>query len=428
MMLVYNILFPVAFLFFVPGMLWKLIRRSGHKETYWERFGLFSAERRRDLTERRGCVWIHAVSVGETVVALSLIRSLLKRDPERSIVLSTTTTTGQNLARRDAPEGVEVIFCPIDFLPFVKRVVSMLRPSTLVIFETEIWPNIIREVGRAGGTVSLVNARMSDRSYRGYFRFRCFFRPILEWFDHICVQSALDAERFRSIAPNADVRVCGNMKFDQELPENLSDIDLSECFDSDGVVILGASTHPGEERLIAEQFFVLRVDHPGLRLILVPRHAERGAEIAAVLENMGVSFHRRSLGGHPEQPVDCLLADTTGEMLSFMSASDVVIMGKSLAGHDEGHNLIEPALLAKPIITGATLTNFRETLDILRDADGLIPVKDKKELREALDRLIADASLRMELGKKAKDAIVSHKGATDATLRILLEGTDKRAK
>ena len=170
MRFIYNLIFPLAFVFFVPGMIIKLIRRPGYKRTFMERFAVFSMAKKKRLKEYQGAAWVHAVSVGETVIAAALIDKWQQAHPERKFVLSTTTTTGQELARKKTNDDVVVIYCPIDFIFFVRRVLSLVKPVMLVIFETEIWPNMIAEARKSGAKVALVNARMSDRSARGYYR------------------------------------------------------------------------------------------------------------------------------------------------------------------------------------------------------------------------------------------------------------------
>lgn len=416
----YNLFFPVGFLFFVPGLLIKYRSRGGWKATYGERFGLFSPERREELATFHGAIWIHAVSVGETVVALSLIESYLKRFPDRRFILSTTTTTGQELARRRCPANTAVIFCPIDFLWMVRRTFDVLRPAMLAIFETEIWPNMIREARRRRIPTVLVNGRMSDHSAAGYRRARVFFGPLLRQFDALLVQSQADADRYLGISPAAKVIVNGNLKFDQTVPETIDDPHLEAYFGAgEHLVLLAASTHSGEEALVASSYQELKKRFPSLRLVLVPRHAERGADIAAMLAEKGLSFCRRSTGEVPAEPVEVLLADTTGEMFKFMNAADIVVMGKSLSGHDEGHNLIEPALLAKPIVTGHVLRNFRYLLNTLCDADALAVVTGDGELTPRLAELLGNPELRRELGTRACETIRRHRGAAERTVDTL---------
>lgn len=419
----YNLFFPLVFLFFLPGLVVKLIRRPGRKKNYPERFAIFSREKKERLKALDHPVWMHAVSVGETNLALTALQAWKKIDPERRFVLSTTTTTAQEIARQKVPDGVEVIFCPIDFLPFVRKTFRLIRPSGLVVFETEIWPNLVRTAKKLGLPTALVNARMSDHSLKGYRRFRMFFAPVLRCFDAICVQTEADRDRYRMIAPDLEDRIVvgGNIKFDQRLPENFRIPDLIKIFPSGGSpVIIGASTHSGEEKMIVGAFRKLREQYKGALLILVPRHAERGAEIAELLKSAGMSFLRRSTGERfGEGPVDCLLADTTGELMGFLAASDIVIMGKTLAGNHDGQNIIEPAVLGKAIVCGRELRNFREAMEILRKADAVLTVETEEELRRALYMLSSDPELRVKLGRRAYEAITAHSGAIAKNIELL---------
>lgn len=415
----YNFFLPAGFLFFLPGLIIKYRNRGGWKDTYAERFGRFTPERRKELAAFRGAVWIHAVSVGETVVALSMIRSYLKLHPDRKFVISTTTTTGQELARKNAPENCIVIFAPIDFPFIIKQTLDLIQPSLLAIFETELWPNLIWNCRKRGIPVALVNGRISDHSRRGYNRFRCFFGPLLENFNIMMMQSVEDEERIKSISPDAVTVMTGNLKFDQQLPENLEAPGYESCFGTGKMILLGASTHSGEEALIAETFAELKKEFPSLKLVLVPRHAERAEDVIAELDKLQLSWHRRTNTVPPAQEVDVLLADTTGEMLKLMNGADVVIMGKSLAGHDEGHNLIEPALLHKPIVTGHVLRNFRVLLDLLRDGDGVVTIAEDKELRPKLAELFRSPELRKNYGERGFELVSANRGAAARSIAEL---------
>ncbi|MBO5766425.1 MAG: 3-deoxy-D-manno-octulosonic acid transferase [Lentisphaeria bacterium] len=420
MIFIYNLLLPLAFLFFIPGLLLKYRNRGGWKSTFGERFGRFTPERVKELSEYHGAIWIHSVSVGETMIALGFVKQYLKRCPEQKFVISTTTTTGQELARSRCPENTAVIFCPIDFIWMVRRAYNVVKPSKLIIFETELWPNLLCEAVRRKVPVTLVNGRMSDHSAKGYRRARMFFAPLLRKFSLIAVQTNADRERYLAVCPDANVIVSGNMKFDQTPPENIADPGLPGYFgEGDFTVILGASTHPGEEELIAREYQTLLKEYPQTRLVLVPRHAERGADVENDIRKLGLSCIRRSQAQKTSTPVEVLIADTTGEMFKFINSADVVIMGKSLAGHDEGHNLIEPALLDKAIVTGSVLRNFRFILNVLVEAGAVITVSGNQELYQVLQKLIADPQYCRSIGKRAGDAIRCHCGAMDRCIDLI---------
>jgi 3-deoxy-D-manno-octulosonic-acid transferase len=420
-MLIYNLFFIVGLVFFLPSLVWKLIFRGGRKKNFFERLGFFSKEKKEILKNLGGDIWVHSVSVGETQTALSMIKAWSNRNPKRRFVLSTTTTTAQELAYKNLPPNTALIFCPLDFITIVRNTIHLLRPRLLVIFETEIWPNMICESRKYGSGIALVNARISDRSVRGYEKLSFFFGKILSNIHVICVQTEKDAERFLRISQNLPIHVCGNMKFDQNIKElPFNDIALEDIFGKEKkLTIIAASTHHGEEELIGKAFLKMKERHPSTKLIIVPRHAERGRFIAAELKKLGISFVRKSEGKKNATPVECLIVDTTGELLKFIAVSDIVIMGKSLAGHTEGHNLIEPALLGKPIITGGVLSNFRFILQVLLNEDGLITVFDFDQLCSALNKLADIPDMRQKIGENAKKAVQKHRGAIEKTVKLL---------
>ena len=421
MIFLYRLFFPLAFVFFLPGLLIKLIRRPGRKCNYAERFGVFSRDRKEALEKMNGAVWIHAVSVGETNVALSLLKKWIEANPNRKFVFSTTTTTAQEIAWNKVPPGVEVFFCPLDFTPYVNKVLKMIRPSALVILETEIWPNMVALAGKSGAKVILVNGRISDHSARGYCRVRAFFAPVLRQFDRICAQTALDAERFDAVAHGLPVAVTGNMKFDQIPSADLKGIDLTEFFEGDFLPVLACSTHAPEEKMMLEAFQTARKQHPELKLVIVPRHAERGNEIENQIQNTGLSYYRRTSGKPLSGKVDCLLADTTGELLKFIRSAEIVLMGKTFCGNNEGQNIIEPAALGKAIVTGPEMRNFKQAFAALSQGHAILNLNTDAELADAIIKLADDPELRRELGTNASKAISAHAGALNKTITILEE-------
>lgn len=418
----YNLFFPIGLIFFLPSLITKFKKRGGAKKNFSERFGIFSKDKEIALGKFRGALWIHSVSVGETQIAVSFIKKWQSFYPDQKFVISTTTTTGQAIAEEKLPPNTIAIFCPIDYVFIVRRTFNLIAPSALIIFETELWPNMICESRRRGIPVSLVNARVSDRSFNSYLRFSFFFSPLMKKLSLICAQTEQDKERLKKISPLANVVVSGNMKFDQSIPQNMPEANLSQYFgETPFFTLMGASTHPGEEKVLADAFISIKKDYSNLKLLLVPRHAERAPEISAELERLGIKYVRKTKFETSKEIYDCLLLDTTGEMLAFMAKADIVVMGKSFAGHDEGHNLIEPALLSKPIITGAVLKNFRFVLDALRSQNALITINSDNELETAIRKLLENKEFRIQLGKKAFECISRHGGATEKTIKLIKE-------
>ena len=422
MIFLYRLLLPAAFLFFLPGLIVKLIRRSGRKKNFAERFGFFAKDRREALSSIKGCIWFHAVSVGETNVALSLLKKWKELYPERKFVFSTTTTTAQEIAWNKVPQGVEVFFCPVDFSWTVRKVLKMIRPSALVIFETEIWPNLVTLARKSGAKVYLANGRISDRSAKGYSRMRFFFRPILKCFDRICVQTSLDQERFCTICPAQEKAICvtGNIKFDQAPSPDLKGIDLTECFGPEEFIpLLACSTHSPEEKILLEAFLEARKEVKNLKFILVPRHAERGNELEKMLLDHKVTYHRRSTGKAVNTPVDCLLADTTGELVKFIASSRIILMGKTFGPNHEGQNIIEPASMGKAVITGPAMLNFKQAFSALKEGNGVLALSDETELAGAILRLAKDPAYCDEIGANAEKAVAVHRGASVRTIELL---------
>ena len=418
----YRLLFPVIFLFFIPGIVLKLIRRPGYKKSYAERFGFFSKDRKRILKGNwQKTIWIHSVSVGETNLALTVIRRWNERNPDRKYILSTTTTTAQEIARNKAPENVFVIFCPLDSYGCVRRTLNLLNPTALVIFETELWPNMIAMAHARNMKLALVNTRISDKSFKGYRRFRFFFRPMLEAFDLICAQTELDKERLLQIAPAMaeHIAVNGNIKFDQTPPQGPG-FDFSPYFGKEGkTVVLAASTHAPEEELIVNSWLKVKNTYPDARLAIVPRHAERGGEIEKLIHASGLTCFRKSCQSGDTLPVDCLLADTTGELAKMILSADLVLMGKTLAGNHEGQNIIEPAIMGKPIICGPELTNFRQAMDALKRQNAVFIVQKDADLPMAMDALLGSPELRFQYGERARVTMLENQGALNKTVTAL---------
>lgn len=422
----YNLLFLVAFLIYVPFYAVHLLRRGGLGWAFLQRFGLFGPVSRGALRALDQPVWVHAVSVGETVAALTFIRRLQERNPGRAVVLSTTTTTGYDLASRKVPRGVTCIYCPLDFWPCVRRALELVRPALLVIFEVEIWPNLILQTAGRGVPVVLVNGRMSDRSGRGYARWSGFFGRLFRSFRVICVQTPEDAVRLRPLAGDAvTVAVCNTMKFDQVPDANGKDKSaaLNEAFgQAERLVVCAGSTHPGEEAMACDAVLALRPEFPSLRLVLVPRHHERAAEVEKVLQERRLSYRLLLpvAGREPAAaPVDVLLVNTTGELMNFYAACDVAYVGKSLAGNEGGHNIIEPAIFAKPILHGANMQNFRAVAAIFQDAQAAVQVQDASGFTPALRQLLAGSQERQALGGRARRVVEASRGAIDRTLDLI---------
>ncbi len=427
----YNLFLPLVMLVYLPAFAIKMVRRGGGWHHLVERFGIFTSTQRVALRQLHAPVWVHAVSVGEVVAALEFIRRWRERRPGLEVLLSVTTTTGHATAQARLPERVRLIYCPLDFHFTVRRVMRLVRPRLLVIFEVEIWPNLIAAAARAGVPVALANGRLSDRSARGYRRYAWFFRPLLRRFSRLCVQSAADAERLRAVVgPDAPVQVCNTMKFDQTPDQTQRDANatLDAIFGtSPRLVLTAGSTHPGEEAAVADAFLKLKSEFPQLKLVLVPRHHERTTQVEAVLRDRGLAWHLLNAPpvvavattSAPAPAADVLLVNTTGELMRFYSVADVAFVGKSLAGNHGGHNIIEPALFAKPVLHGPNLENFRQVAEIFRHDHASIEVADADALTNTLRALLANPAERAAFGRRARATVEHHRGAIARTIDLL---------
>ncbi len=431
----YNLLFPVLFTIYLPFFLSRLIRRGHYREGFCERFGVYAAAKRDRLKATEKPVWIHAVSVGEAVAALSFISRWTARYPDLTFVISTTTSTGQHIVRKRAPENVIPVYFPLDFYPITQRAIKAIAPRMIVIFEVEIWPNIITCADRRNIPITLVNARMSDNSARGYRRYRSFFGAIFSKFALVCTQTQEDARRIRDVTgERAPVHVCNTMKFDQDpgIPDTGTKDAIYALYPrSSHKIFVAASTHPGEEKLVLDAVEQSLGPRAAIGIILVPRHAERTPEIESILKRAGRDYilftdlvannerYRTQEAAGPSANPPILVVNTTGEMLAVLAAADIVFMGNSLAGHDGGHNIIEPALFGKPIIFGTGMKNFRLVAQIFKDNNACIEVADGDALKAATQRLLRDSEECSRLGKAAKRTIDENRGAIDRTITLL---------
>ena len=420
----YDILFPLLFLLYLPFYLVHIFRRGGLTREYWQRFGFFGKDIRQRLASLDSKVWVHAVSVGESVAAVTFIRAWQKAHPKDNVVFSCGTSTAFETMRKKALPDVTLIYCPFDFFWAVRTALKVVAPHTLVIFEVEIWPNLIRMANKRGIKVCLVNGRMSDKSSAGYAKWSCVFRPIFNSFSTLCVQTEEDTKRIeRVIGSSERIAVCGTMKFDQ-VPD-VGTADVTSVLDStfgtgQRITFVVGSTHPGEEELICQAVADIRKAHPELKMVLVPRHCERANEVAAVVEKHGLSC--RMLKGEDAAKagqVDVLLVNTTGELMNYYGAADVAYVGKSLAGQTGGHNIIEPAIFGKAIIHGSHMENFRAVAELFRNAEASVEVVQESDFEGALLRLVENPAERERLGKNARGLVDKYRGAIDRTIQAI---------
>lgn len=426
--LLYNLLFPIVFLCMLPKFLSRMLKRGGYGQHFEQRIGHFGTQTKARLREHKR-IWVHAVSVGEIYVALRFIKAYRAAHPEAHFALSTTTSTAHKIGRESIDDRDVLFYFPVDLPVIIRKVLRIIDPERIVLMEGEFWPNLIRLADNRGIPISLVNGRMSEKSFRGYKKLYSLTRDILRRIDPICVQGELDAERMRGIgAPEKQVHVMGTVKFDvaQRDPageKSAADIMQLLGVPDDAVVLLGGSTWPGEEDALCALYKKLRAEFPKLFLVLVPRHVERAAEVVQCLENHGLDYVRRSgldPEKAPEQTPDVLFIDTTGELRNFYSAADIIFVGKSLCEHG-GQNPIEPAMYGKAVVVGPNMENFPAVMPVFVKAEAILQVEDVRELEQAVRGLLEDVQQRAALGERAAMCVEKNRGAIERTVELIGE-------
>ena len=400
-------------------MLWRGFRDRSYWSHFGERFG---------FGERLlpGSVWIHAVSVGEVQASAALVRTLRERYPQMPIVVTTLTPTGAERARTLFKDLAQVRYIPFDLPGSVRRFFKRIQPRLAVIFETELWPNLYHHCGRRRIPLVLASARISPRSVSRYRRLGSLFRDALSRGVVVAAQAEGDADRFRSLgADPASTHVTGNIKFDFSVPLDIGERGrrLREFYAAARPMWVAGSTHGGEEEIILDAHRIVRNTHSRALLVLVPRHPPRFDEVAQRLERAGIRFlrHSRLPGEHAgaaAASADVLLVDTLGELLDFYAAADVAFVGGSLVPVG-GHNLLEPAALGLPILTGPHNGNSADISTLLIARGAAEVVRDAGELGARVAMLLSDPAERERIGALGRDSVDSNRGALAKLLRLI---------
>ncbi len=424
---VYNLVFPVLLAVMLPYYLLRMARRGGYRQGFLQRLGRYAPDVKDRLAAPRR-IWMHAVSVGEMYVALRFIEGWRQAHPDAAFVVTTNTSTAHRLAERTMNPADVLLYFPVDLPPVVRSVLDRIQPVRVIMTEGELWPNLLREVHRRGIPLALINGRVSDRSFPRYRRLRALFGPVLNRFDTICAQGRQDAERFLAIgADPVRVVVTGSAKYDVALqapgdPVRGRDMLARAGIPESALVLVGGSTWAGEEDLLLDHYRRCKAAHPGLVLVLVPRHAERREAVLAAIRARGLSVVQRSATGDQPAPVaapDVLLVDTTGELRHVYTVGDLVFVGKSLTQHG-GQNVIEPAACGKAIVVGPHMENFPDVMRDLRAADAIVQVADAMQFDIAIERLLGDPDSRRAYGNRARAVADAGRGG----IRRMVEAID----
>lgn len=405
-------LYSLLTVMIAPAAFVIVLLRGLRDRAYWERpaerFGWGARSAAPSL-------WLHAVSLGEVAASAELVRVLRARHPGVPFVLSTSTPTGRARARALFGSEVDVRFLPYDTPGAVRRFLDRIRPRVAIILETELWPNLIRGCARRGVPVVIASARLSAKSVSRYRRLGGLFRETLAASTLIAAQSRADAERFISVGADPDrTQVVGNVKFDVEPDDSIraKGRELRSRYLGARPVWVAGSTHAGEEEQVLAAHAELRREVPDLLLLLVPRHPQRFESVAALLQRAGVRFDRRSRAGSVRPDAEVLLVDSVGELTVLYAAADAAFVGGSLVPVG-GHNLLEPAVLGVPVITGPHTENARDIARSLIERGGAVEAADARALAGAMKRLLRDPAARAQAVRSAQEFVDAHRGAAE---------------
>lgn len=414
--LLYALLMPVILL----RLLWRSRLAPAYRQRWLERFGIFVAP---TPSEEQPVIWLHAVSVGETLAAVPLVKQLQTAHPDWQWIITTTTPTGSERVRATFGESVFHVYAPYDLPAFLNNFLSRIRPSLCVIMETELWPNMLRSCKLHKVPTLIANARLSEKSANGYRKFSPLTRRMLCDVSCIAAQQQADAERFLQLGLPADrLHITGSIKFDLDIDpvtkEKAASLRAQWSCQELRNVWLAASTHPGEDEIILAAFSILKKNFPDLLLVLVPRHPERFHSVTQQCKQLGWKVLTRSSNAVADGDTDIVIGDSMGELLAFYGAADIAFVGGSLVPVG-GHNLIEPAVWACPVISGPHLFNFDEIARLLRDNNALLITHDSIAIAECLGHWLQDDALRTAFGLRGKNIVAHNRGALQKLVTLI---------
>lgn len=418
MYLLYSALLATGLILSLPYWIYQMVRYGKYRAGFNQRLGAVPPG---ITTRTQPTIWFHAVSVGEVLAISGLVEHLRRRWPNHRVVVSTTTDTGQSLARsRFGKENV--FYFPIDLGFAIEPYLQALKPELIIIAETEFWPNFLRLAKRSGARIAVVNARISDRSLPGYKRLRWGLPRVISNVDLFLAQTWEDRKRLIEIgAPEARVEVTGNLKFDiSSPPEPAVLASLRENFEKSGatpILVCGSTVDEEEERMLLQAFQNILASYPHAVMILAPRHPERFPVVATLLESLGVRFWRRSLWNGEPISGGVILLDTIGELAAIYGLADIAFVGGSLVPKG-GHNIIEPARHGVAIVVGNHYNNFRDIIWLFQMQDA-VRIVGPAELPLVLMDLISNQAERKALGARAAEVLRSQAGATEKTFEAL---------
>ncbi|MBO6038442.1 MAG: 3-deoxy-D-manno-octulosonic acid transferase [Acidaminococcaceae bacterium] len=435
MYIIYNILIILVFIFVaLPYFLYRLVVEKGFGHRFRQNMGLVRSEEIAPVADTN-CIWLHGASVGEMVAISPLVKEIKNLMPERKVLVSAVTVGGYDMARQIMPEADAIINFPLD-LPFVaSSMVERIRPGIFIMVETELWPNFLRAIRERNIPAMMMNGRISEKSAKSYRYLSSLLRDMLNTISLFCMQSSIDAKYITQLGADPEkIIVTGNTKFDQTYaevsPEDLATYKTELGLGEDAYpVIVAGSTHRTEEEAVLTSFTAVRKEYPRARLIIAPRKLNRIEEIKKVNAKFGYEMGFRSKlkemeGPRPEFPV--LLLDTIGELGRIYAVGDIVFVGGSLVRYG-GHNVLEPAAHAKPILVGPSMEDFKDSYSLLSKAGACRMISDADGLAEAFLEIAGDDALRKNMGDASIQIIRENRGAALKTIHYLTDLLEKKA-
>ena len=417
----YNLFFPLGLIVILPQYLPRMFRRGGYQDQFLQRFGIFNAETKARIGKER--IWIHAVSVGEMLIALKFIRRWKEKNPKVRFLLSITTTTALAIANKQASDWLEVIANPIDFFWITNRLIDEFQPVALIMVEGDVWPQRLFYCQKKKIPTAIVTARLSPRSEARMQFFRWIVKPFFNQLDLITLPSTKDQERWLSLGVDASrLKVTGNMKYDQQgapLVEPPKDVDRIFANlgwkKTDLIFIAGSTDNLEEEEILLKAWSSLRKKFPALRLIIAPRYVERRQELLSLFEKQNITVALRS--ETPQKSAEALILDTTGELNNWYAVATFVFVGKSLGVGTArgGHNPVEPLVLKKPVLVGPSMENFEPLISELRQARGVIEVRNEQEIIQAAEKFLLHPQEASDSVQCGLAALEEHQGSIDRT-------------
>ena len=412
--LIYYLVLPLIFF----RMWWRSLKDSRYRQRWSERLAFYPDEK---FNLSKPVIVFHAVSVGELHAAVPLIRTCQEVLPEWTFTLTTTTVTGSDRVKAIFGDSIQHCYMPYDTPGSIKRFLKAVQPRILVILETELWPNLLFYSVQQGCKLLLLNARLSDKSFLNYRKHARLTSSMLSSFAIVAAQSKQDAEHFRQLGlPDKALHITGTMKFDQEMDQVQYEAGLAMKQELQRPILVAGSTREGEEEKVLQAFKILLTTLPELLLILVPRHPDRFNEVANLLNKQGYEYALRSSGEDVSREKQILLGDSLGEMQFYYASADVAFVGGSLV--DTGcQNIIEPAALGVPVVTGPSLFNFQAVSELLLEAGAMLVVADAAELAEKATLLLQDKVQRQSMADAASATVKDNRGATENQKQLILE-------